>query len=411
MASRKVRGVRFLAVLIAAGLLISCGQRSVAAKANAGAAQAPEAGVVKAVRKSLQRTLVVSSELVPFQQIDVYAKEAGFVQKLDVDYGTHVKAGQVMAVLEIPELQVQLQEDQAAIKASAEQVARAQNDVDQVAAQEKTTHLQYIRLDQVAKTRPGLIAQQEIDDWQAKDAAAAAQVSAARNVLASAQSELVRAQARLQHDQVIFDYAKITAPFAGVVTKRYANLGTLMQSGTNSSTSVLPLVQLSEDDRFRLVIPVPESYVPLIRIGDPVDVRISSLNRSFPGRVTRFSVDIVADTRTMHTEVDVENPNRLLIPGMYAEATLTLNRRNLVIVVPPQAVTTEGDRNTVWVVDPSGRVEVRNVQLGIETPNDIEVTSGLNEGDLVAVGNRGDLKNGEIVRTKEVRLLQYSGEQ
>ena len=110
---------------------------------------------------------------------------------------------------------------------------------------------------------PGLVAQQEVDDWQGTDLAAEAQVQASRSALDSAQSQLHRAQAKRRHDQVLFDYSNITAPFNGVVTKRYANLGTLMQSGINSSTQALPLVQLSEDDLFRLVIPVPESYVPL----------------------------------------------------------------------------------------------------------------------------------------------------
>lgn len=407
---RPERGfVLSIATCVAASML-SCGERGVSAEAVSTPAQGPEVGVVKVVRKSLQRDLVVSSELVPFQQIDVYAKEAGYVQKLNVDYGTHVSAGQVMAVLEIPELQVQLEEDEAAIKDAEQQVSRNSNELNRVEAQQKTTHLQYSRLDEVSRTRPGLIAQQEIDDWQAKDSAAASQVSAAHNTVASAQSDLARARARLRHDQVIFEYAKISAPFTGVVTKRYANLGTLMQSGTNSSTQVLPLVQLSEDDRFRLVIPVPESYVPSIRVGDPVTVRIASLNRSFPGRVSRFSVDVEADTRTMHTEVDVPNSNRLLMPGMYAEATLTLNRRDRAVAVPREAVITEGGKNTAWVVDASGRVQARDVELGIETPGDVEVVSGLKEGDLVAIGDRSGLVDGEIVRPKEVRLIRYSGD-
>jgi len=400
-------------ILIAAvlvGFLVSCRDGSVAAKATATLPEGPEVAVVNAMRKTLQQNLVVSSELVPFQQIDVFAKEPGFVRTLKVDYGTHVKAGQVMAILEIPELQAQLDEDEAAIKDATAQVAHAQDDLNLMQAQQKVTHLQFSRLDQVARTRPGLIAQQEIDDWRAKDSASAAQVAAARSMLESAESQLTRARAKLRHDQVLFDYARITAPFAGVVTKRYANLGTLMQSGTNSSTQVLPLVQLSEDDRFRLVIPVPESYVSFIRVGDAVDVRVPSLNRNFPGKVARFSVDVEADTRTMHTEVDVPNPTGLLMPGMYAEAKVTLKRRNQVIAVPPEALTPEGEKGTVWVVAPSGKLQMRSVSLGVETPDDVEVSSGLNEGDLVVVGDRSDLRNGESVRPKEVRLIHYHSE-
>ena len=183
-----------------------------------------------------------------------------------------------------------------------------------------------------------------------------------------------------------------------------------MQSGTNSSTQALPLVQLSEDDLFRLVIPVPESYVRYIRIGDPVDVRVAALNRDFPGRVARFSVDVEADTRTMHTEVDVPNPNHVLVPGMYAEATLTLDRKDRALAVPVEAVNVEGAQRTVWVVAPSGKAEL-DVTLGVETPNDVEVASGLKEGELVAVGDRSRLRAGEMVYPKEVQLIQFHGDQ
>jgi len=399
----------FFALAALLALLPSCGERNVSAKASprSGGQPGPEVGVIKAVRANLQQTLMVSSELVPFQQIDVYAKESGFVRQLNVDFGTQVKSGQVMAVLEIPELQMQLEEDQAAIKDAANEVARYQEELSRVAAQQNVTHLQFTRLDQVAKAKPGLVAQQEVDDWQGKDLAAESQVAAARASLQSARSRLDMAQAKQRHDQALFDYSKITAPFAGVVTKRYANLGTLMQSGINSSTQALPLVQLSEDDRFRLVIPVAESYVPSIRIGDPVEVRIAALNRSFPGKVARFSVDVEEDTRTMHTEVDVLNPEHVLMPGMYAEATLTLDRRNGAIAVPPEAINIEGAGRSVWVVDPSGRVEDRKVTLGVETPNEVEVLSGLQAGEMVAAGDRSRLKAGEVVRPKEIQLIRY----
>ena len=391
-------------VIVLSELLVSCRDQNAGAKESA--PQGPEVGVVKASRKTVQRTLVVSSELVPFQQIDVYAKESGFVRELSVDYGSHVKAGQVMAVLEIPELQSQLDEDDAAIKDATGQLARARTELDRVQAQRDVAHLQYTRIDQVAKSRPGLVAQQEVDEMHGKDLAVEAQVAGEQSAIESAQSQLTKAQARRRHDQALFDYSKITAPFDGVVTQRYANLGTLMQSGTNSNTQALPLVQLSEDDLFRLVIPVSESYVRYIRIGDPVEVRVPALNRNIPGKVARFSVDVQADTRTMHTEVDVPNPNRVLVPGVYAEATMTLDRKDRALTVPQEAVTVEGERRTVWVVDGSNKLEQRQLTTGIETPDDVEVISGLQEGELVAVGDRSSLKAGETVRPKQIELLR-----
>lgn len=401
-------GAVILASAISAGLLvvsISCsgGQNHVQADATS----TVTVGVTNVIRRTLSRQLTLSSELVPFQEIDVYAKESGYVKKLNVDYGSRVKTGQVMATLEIPELEAQLQEDDAEIKNASDRVVRAQHELKRYQAQYKVLHLEYTRLNGVFQSQPGIVAQQEVDDAQGKDLAAASQVDAGQAALEAAQSYLNVAKAKLLHDQTLFDYSKITAPFSGVVTERYANLGTLVQAGTSSSTQALPIVKLSEDDLFRLVIPVPESYVRYVRIGQPVDVRVPSLNRTFPGKVARFSVDVKASTRTMHTEVDIPNPQRLLVPGIYAEADLTLEQKNNVPSVPLQAVNREGDKTTVFVVGSDGKLENRPVTLGLETANEAEVISGLNPGDQVVVSDRSGLKAGEIVRPHKVQLAEF----
>jgi RND family efflux transporter MFP subunit len=364
-------------------------------------------GVTKVVKKSLGREITLSSELVPFQEIEVYAKESGYVKKLMVDYGTHVKAGEVMAILEIPELEAQLQEDQAEIKNAMNQVTRSQHDLERYQAQYKALHLQYTRLNQVFENQPGIVAQQEVDDAQGKDLAASSQVDAGQASLEAAQSQLGVAKAKLAHDQSLYDYSRITAPFTGVVTERYANLGTLVQAGTNSSTQAIPIVKLSEDDLFRLVIPVPESYVRFIKVGDRVAVRVPSLNRTFPGKVARFSVDVMADTRTMHTEVDVQNPDHVLVPGLYAEASLTLEHRDDIPSVPLQALNHEGDKTTVLVVDTNGQVESRPVTVGLQTATDAEIVAGLREGEQVIVSDRAGLKPGDRVVPQAVPIMQY----
>ena len=364
-------------------------------------------GVTRVEKKSLGRQLTLSSELVPFQEIDVYAKESGYIKDLKVDYGTHVKAGQVMAVLEIPELEAQLQVDLAEIKNASNQVTRAEHELSRYQAQYKALHLEYTRLSGVFESQPGLVAQQEVDDAQGKDLAASSQVDAAQAALEAAQSQLAASKAKLVHDQSLFDYSRITAPFSGVVTERYANLGTLMQAGTGSSTQAMPLVRLSQDDLFRLVIPVPEAYVRYIKIGDPVSVRVPSLNRSFPGKVARFSVDVRSDTRTMHTEVDVPNPQRLLVPGLYAEADLQLDRKENIASVPIQALSHAGGRTSVFIVGANGTLEQRPVEIGLQTSSDAEVVSGLNEGEQVVVSDRSGLKPGEKVVAQEVTLPEY----
>jgi len=394
-----------LAVMLALALSFCSSARN--DNVEASAQQGVTVGVTHVVKKTLSRQITLSSELVPFQEIDVYAKESGYVRKLDVDYGSHVKAGQVMATLEIPELEAQLQEDQAEIKNAMNQVMRADHELKRYDAQYNALHLQYTRLNQVFQTQPGIVAQQEVDDAQGKDLAAASQVDAGKAALDAAESQLVAARAKLAHDQTLYDYSKITAPFPGVVTERYANLGTLVQAGTSSSTQALPIVRLSEDDLFRLVIPIPESYVRYIRVGDPVNVHVPSLNRTFPGKVARFSVDVRADTRTMHTEVDVPNPQRVLMPGLYAEAEVALEHRDDIPAVPLQAINHEGDNTTVFVVNRENEIEDRPIMMGIQTATDAEVVSGLSEGEEVIVSDRSGLKPGEKVHPQVVQIMQY----
>jgi RND family efflux transporter MFP subunit len=378
-------------------------------RAKAAELQAPvTVGTVTVRSRPLAQHLTVSSELVPFQEIEIYAKEAGYVKQLLVDYGTRVKQGQLMAVLEIPELEAQLEQDKAMIRAQSDEIGRAEHEVSRVKAQHEAVHLQHERLAGVARTKPGLVAQQEVDDIEGKDLAAESQLEATQGAYQAAQSELVVAKAKLAHDMALYQYSRITAPFDGVVTQRYANLGALMQAGT-TSTQATPLVRLSQENLYRLVIPVPESYVRYIRIGDPVEVRVPSVNHTFAGKVTRFSVDVSAATRTMHTEVDVPNVGNQLMPGSYAEAVLTLSERPHALAVPLQALNHEGDTTSLYVVGADGRVQNRQVVVGVETPNYAEITRGIKDGEQVVVSERSGIKPGQQVRPQQVQAMVYEG--
>ncbi|HSU33795.1 MAG TPA: efflux RND transporter periplasmic adaptor subunit [Bryobacteraceae bacterium] len=391
--------------------LASCGGKDQAATQPA--ADAPSevtVGVVKVSKHSLERQLKLSSELVPFQEIDVYAKESGYISQLLVDYGTHVKKGQLMAVLEIPELQATVRQDEAAVNSMEDQVTHARNQLSRIEAQRKVLHLAYQRISGVAQAKPGLVAQQEVDDVEGRDLASAAQVEAAKSSLSAAQSNLRGAQSKLEHDKAIYAYSRITAPFSGVVTKRYANLGMLIQAGTNSSTQAMPLVKLSQESLFRLVIPVPESYVGYIKAGDPVDVRLPTLNKEVEGKVARFSFAVGDQTRTMHTEVDVPNPKGDLFPGVYAVATLTLNQSPNALTAPIAAVQRQGDHASAYVVGPDNTVQVRQVQVGIEGENDVQILSGLSDGDEVVVGDRSSLKPGQHVHPQLTTPLTYQSQ-
>jgi len=309
----KNRRVCFLFFL--AAILAGCGP---AVTSPDDPANAPHVAVVKAVRKNLSDTLEIASEFQPFQEIDIYAKVSGYIQKLNVDWGTHVSKGQLLAVLEIPELQQQIQLDEAAVRRSEQDLARTHEELSRAQATYNVTHLTYTRLANVQKTRPELVAQEEIDVSQGKDLEADAGVSSAKDSVAAAEQELTGSKAALDKDKAMFDYARITAPFDGVVTKIDAYTGALLPAGTSSNKGDQALCRLSQNDLLRLVIPVPERAVASIHLGEPVAVSVSGLNRTFTGKVVRYSDQIDMDTRTMHTELQVPNPNYQIVPGIYA---------------------------------------------------------------------------------------------
>jgi RND family efflux transporter MFP subunit len=352
--------------------------------------------VAKVTTETLSHDLALTAEFRPFQEVDVMAKVAGYIKNINVDVGDRVTQGQLLAVLEIPEMADDLARAQAGVERSQAEVARARDELQRAQSAHEIAHLSFTRLKGVSDQRPGLVAQQEIDDAQSKDLVTDAQVSAARSGLTAAEQQVQVNMAELQKVKTLADYTRVTAPFSGVVTKRYADTGSMIQAGTASNTQAMPVIRLSENSLLRLILPVPESAVPTVRIGQPVEVRVPTLNRGFPGRVARFSDKVTLATRTMDTEVDVPNPSLVLIPGMYAEVNLTLDRRQRVLAVPVTAI--DGDQ--VTVVTAENHIEVRKVQLGLETTSKVEVRSGLKAGDLVVVGSRSGLQPGQEVRPK-----------
>lgn len=393
--------LNFFVFLIFSAAFIGCGEGRKAAADDA--ANAPAAAVVKVTRGNIADSLEIASEFQPFQEVDVYAKVSGYIQKLYVDYGTRVKQGQLLAVLEIPELQQQLRQDEASVRRSDQELTRAHDDLNRAQSSYTVAHLTYTRLADVQKSRPELVAQQEIDVAKGKDLEADADVSAQKAALAAAEEALLAAKAALGKDQAMFDYARMTAPFDGVITQIYARTGALLPAGTSSNKGDSALCRLAQNSLLRLVIPVPERAVPTIRIGQSVAVAVSGVDRAFEGKIVRFSDQIDTATRTMHTEVDVQNPKYELVPGMYASVKIPLHSAAKVLTLPIQAVQAgEAGKGTVLLVDGNNKIESRNVVLGLQSATDIEVTSGLQENETVIFGAQGQFKNGELVSPKLV---------
>ena len=364
------------AFVIGLGVLWAMHHARAQAPVNADLTGAPTAGVAKVTREDLYKEVTIAAEFRPYVEVALHAKVSGYVRKMNVDFGDQVKAGQLMATLEVPELQAELDNAQATGQ-------KAQADY-------TNAHLIYTRLQSVNKDHPNLVAQQDLDTAEANELTTAAAIAAAK--------------ANVEKYQTMVSYTQITAPFDGVVTHRYADPGTLIQAGTSSDTQALPLVRVSDNYRLRLDFPVTVDYVKDVQLGDSVEVRVDSLNgKTFTGTISRFTHEVDDNTRTMITEIEVPNPNLELMPGMYATVVLKVEKHLQALAVPTEAVAGE-KTPTVYVVNQVNQIEEHSVKLGLETADKYEILSGLHEGDLVVIGNRSGFQAGQKVEPKLIQL-------
>ncbi|HUO68187.1 MAG TPA: efflux RND transporter periplasmic adaptor subunit [Gammaproteobacteria bacterium] len=334
-------------------------------------AQPTVVAVAEVRRSDLVKEIAAPAEFRPYTEVNIYAKVAGYVSRIDVDVGDQVTKGDLIAILEVPE-----------IKDDLDHALAAYNRTE---ADYKDAHLSYTRLLAANREHANLIAQQDLDTGEARDAAAAGALAAAK--------------ADVDKYRTLNDYARITAPFGGIVTKRYADPGALIQAGTSSNTQTMPLIRLSENRRLRLDFPVPVDYVSRIRDDSPVMVRVDSLGgRTFASKIARFTHRVDESTRTMMTEVEVGNDALDLVPGMYATVTLKIDEHRNALAVPIEAV--PSGATTVFVVNSSQRIEERQIKVGLETATQYEVLEGLEEGDRVVIGNSAQLQAGQQVEAK-----------
>jgi RND family efflux transporter MFP subunit len=327
-------------------------------------------GVAIVTREDLSKQVTIAAEFRPYLEVALPAKVTGYVGKMNVDFGDTVKSGQLLATIEVPELQAELDNAQA-----AEQKAQADY---------TNANLIYFRLQSVNHDHPNLVAQQDLDTAQANELATAATIAAAK--------------ANVEKYQTMVGYTQITAPFDGVITHRYADPGTLIEAQGK------PLVRVSDNYRLRLDFPVTVDYAKDVKLGDPVAVRVDSLNgKALTGKIARFTHEVDDSTRTMITEIEVPNPDLELIPGMYASVVLNVEKHLQALAVPIEAVSS-GKSPLVYVVNHDHLIEERPVQLGLETPDKYEVLSGLQEGDQVVIGNRSGFQAGQKVEPKMIAL-------
>jgi RND family efflux transporter MFP subunit len=372
--------------------------------------EAPTAAVAPVMRAPAERSITIPGVFTAYQDILVHARVSGYVKNIFVDIGDKVHTGEVLAILEIPELNAQVDAAKAAIVRDKAQVLRAHNDVRRAEALHFALHAEYVRLKGAAATQPGLIAQQEIDNAQAKDLSSEAQIDAAKSELSAAQNRVAQDQADLQRYQASQAYSYVRAPFNGVVTFRYADTGALIAAGTDESKNAMPIVRLAQSDLLRLRMPVPEEDAVYMHIGGPATVQVQATGELIHTKIVRFTRSMDFATRTMLTEVDIPNPDLHLDPGMYANTTFPLKTDPNAMVVPINGIV-EGDHPYVLVVNSENRIEKHPVVLGIQGANFYQIVSGVKLGDRVIVGNQANYQIGQKVTPSPVDLKLATFEQ
>jgi RND family efflux transporter MFP subunit len=339
----------------------------------------PQVELVRPHRVTVAQHLQTNATLEAFEQADLFAKVSGYLSDVRVDIGDHVKAGQVLAVIEVPEMEQELAEDEAQLDAKQSALETARREVDHqranVTLQNVTLRRQEVLFNQHWVTA------QALDQARAQAAIATADLAVAEANTTQAAAQVDLSAATVERIKTLIAYAQIVAPFDGVVARRLVNRGDLVQAATVTRTtpSAGSLFTVQRIETIRVFCDVPENDVPRLRVGDPAIVKPSGFDgKPFAGKVTRFSLRLDPETRNMRTEIDLPNPEERLYPGMYAEVSLEMNRRPNALTVPAAAVGSDADGTFIYTIK-DNRVARLAIKSGLTDNGRIEVTTGLSE--------------------------------
>lgn len=334
-------------------------------KPEAKAAAKPETITLK--KDTLESEMIIPGELIAYQQVDLYAKVTGFVKELNVDIGSKVKAGQVLIVLEAPELTAQLSAAQSRLK-SQEALYTA-------------SMANYNRLIETSKT-PGTISPHDIEQAEARKNADLATLDAAR--------------ASYKEVNDVKDYLVLRAPFAGTITARNVNIGAYV--GPSGRGSELPALTLQQQDKLRLVVSVPETYTGYIEPGDEVQYRVRSMpGQVFKAKLVRLSGALDPRLRSQRIEADIKNSDGQFLAGTVADVTFRLKSRPTSFNVPETAVVTTSESSfVVRIVDQ--KAQRVTIKKGIQADDSIEVFGNLKEGDVLLKKANEEIKEGQEIK-------------
>src|ERR1700730_13578390 len=340
----------------------------------------PRVEVVRPRRATVAQRLQTNATLEAFEETDLFAKVSGYLSDVRVDIGDHVKAGQVLAVIDVPEMKQELAEAKAQLESKKSSLESARRQLDHNKAELALQNALSKDREQLGEGR-GFISDRTLDQVHANAEIAKADLGVAEANRDLAANQVDVAAATVEKIKTLLAYAQIVAPFDGVVARRQVNQGDLVQAATVTRTtpSAGSLFTVQRIDTIRVFCDVPENAVPHRQGGDPAIVRPSGFDgKPFIGTVTRFSLRLDPETRNMRTEIDLPNPKERLYPGTYAKVSLEMSRRPNVLTVPAAAVGSDDGGSFVYTVT-DGRIARLAVKTGLTDNGRIEVATGVSE--------------------------------
>src|SRR5437899_7405338 len=387
-------GMKVLVVMVGIGAAAFVAMRHLAASPSpmisAKTDSPPLVEVVRPRRVTVAQRLETNATLEAFEEADLFAKVSGYLSDVRVDIGDHVKAGQVLAVIDIPEMEQELAEAKAQLESKQSSLEIARRQLDRYKANVMLQNALLKRREELG-AEGHFISDRTLDEVRANAEIAKADLSVAEAKLALAASQVDLAAATVEKIKALLAYTQIVAPFDGVVARRLVNRGDLVQAATATRTrpSTGSLFTVQRIDTIRVFCDVPENDVPHLHIGDPAIVKPSGFDgESFFGKVTRFSLRLDPETRNMRTEIDLSNPDERLYPGTYAEFSLEMDQRPDALTVPAAAVGSDGDGNFVYTIT-DNRITRRAIKIGLTDNGRIAVTAGLSEETPVEATIKG----------------------
>jgi membrane fusion protein, multidrug efflux system len=386
---RTTKALALLAAGLAAGAALEAIHKTsppvgptLSSEVSAAADSLPVVTVVEPERRAGVQTITLPASVEAIERATLYAKVSGYLQWIRVDKGDRVRRGEVVAQLEVPEVEKEYQSAQAAVAESQAEYERAQTDA-------KLNQLTYERTKGVRDSEPTVVSPQEVDVARAASETAAGNVQLAK-------ARLDKARADLGKLQVLAEFAKVTAPFDGVVTERFVDSGALIQAGANSSGT--PVISVARIDQVRAYISVPEVNLAQISRGIKAQVRLDALpGVQISGKVTRFADAVDPQSRTMKTEIDLANPDHRILPGMFGTVTLELSTDPHAVFLPDQSIRQDSTGNKYVLAVENGYVRKETIQTG-QDDGTVTQVFGVRGEQAVVLSGADNLREGSRVK-------------